>query len=200
MTRLFNVSRVAGLAALTAGLPGMALAQCPTADDLAGGIAFIGEHGEREVFTDLGDGMVTSSYRTQDGYSAEALLAHGVFLIELLDLVGTEGETRTSYEFPMDINDISIPMAGESWDVTVSVTDGENNVFERQIYTYGAVEEHRYGPCAYDVIPFRIEYSTAPDVVETYHYLPALGLSYLYAYVDPVSDATYPYSEVQALD
>ncbi|MCB1330681.1 MAG: hypothetical protein KDK28_15155 [Maritimibacter sp.] len=193
LSRAFCVSVLAGVA------PTLLFAQCPTGADLTGGIAFVGEHGEREVFKDLGDGMVTSSYRTQDGYSAEALLAHGVFLIELLDLVGTEGETRTSYEFPMEIMDITLPEAGETWDVTVSVTDGENNIFERQIYTYGAVEEHRYGACAYEVIPFEVEYSTAPDVVETYHYLPALGLSYLYAYVDPVSDSTYPYSEIQAL-
>ena len=184
---------------LAAVLPAALSAQCPTGDDLAGGIAFIGEHGEREVFTNLGDSMVSASYKTQDGYSTEALLAHGVFLVELLDLVGTEGETRTSYDFTIDINDMNLPEAGGSWDVTVSVTDGENNVFERQIYTYGAVEEHSYGDCAYAVIPFTAEYSTAPEVVETYHYLPALGLSYLYAYVDPTGEATYPYTTIEAL-
>lgn len=184
---------------LAAALAGPVSAQCPTGEDLAGGIVFTGTHGDREVFTDLGDGMVGASYRTQDGYSAEALLAHGVFLIELLDLVGTDAETRTSYEFPMEIKDIRLPVPGEEWDVTVSVTDGKNNVFERQIYTYGATEEHRYGDCAYDVIPFSVEYSTVPDVVETYHYLPGLGLSYLYAYVDPTGEATYPYTEVRAL-
>lgn len=184
---------------IAAVLPLPLVAQCPTGDDLAGGVAFTGAQGDREVFTDLGDGMVGASYRTSDGYSAEALLAHGVFLIELLDLVGTEGETRTSYEFPMAIKDIKRPEPGGAWDVTVSVTDGKNNVFERQIYTYGTVEEHHYGPCAYDVIPFTVEYSTVPDVVETYHYLPALGLSYLYAYVDPTGEATYPYTEIRAV-
>ncbi|HCQ66206.1 MAG TPA: hypothetical protein DIU07_14120, partial [Rhodobacteraceae bacterium] len=180
-------------------LPGTLSAQCPTSDDLAAGIAFTGAQGEREVFTDLGDGMVTASYRTQDGFSAEALLAHGVFLVDLLDLVGTEEESRTSYEFPLALNDIQLPQAGETWDVLVSVSDGKNNVFERQVYTYGTVEEHRYGDCAYEVIPVTTEYSTAPDVVETYHYLPALGLSYLYAYVDPTGEATYPYTEIRAL-
>lgn len=196
MSRLFTAVFAA---TLTAGLPGLLHADCPTGEDLASGIAFIGEHGEREVFTDLGDGMVTSSYRTADGYSAEALLAQGVYLIELLDLVGTEGESRTSYEFPMDVNDLQMPAPGETWDITVSVTDGSNNVFERQIYTYGAAEEHRYGGCSYEVIPFTTEYSTAPEVVETYHYLPALGLSYLYAYVDPTGESTYPYAEIEAL-
>lgn len=186
-------------ALLAAMLPGTLSAQCPTGGDLAAGIAFTGAQGEREVFTDLGDGMVAASYRTHDGFAAEAILAHGVFLVELLDLVGTEAESRMSYEFPMAINDIQLPQAGESWEVMVSVSDGNNNVFERQVYTYSAVEEHRYGDCTYEVIPFTTEYSTAPEVVETYHYLPALGLSYLYAYVDPTGEATYPYTEIQAL-
>ena len=180
-------------------LPAALHAQCPTNADLAGGIAFTGVHGEREVFTDVGDGLIASSYRTQDGFAAEAILAHGVYLVELLDLVGTEGESRTSYEYPMPIDEIEPPEAGGSWEVLVSVTDGKNNVFERQVYTYGALEVHRYGDCSYDVIPVTSEYSTAPDVVETYHYLPALGLSYLYANVDPNGEATYPYTAIQAL-
>lgn len=187
------------LALLAAVFPAAASAQCPAGADLAAGIVFTGEHGEREVFTDLGDGMVTASYETGDGYSAKALLAHGVFLIELLDLVGTEGESRTSYEYPMEINEMEVPKPGGSWDVTVSVTDGQNNVFERQVYTYGAIETHGYGDCVYEVIPFTAEYSTAPDVVETYHYLPALGLSYLYGYVDPMGESIYPYTEIRAL-
>jgi len=180
-------------------LPSALHARCPTDADLAGGIAFIGEHGEREVFTGIGDGMVSSSYRVPDGYATEALLAHGVYLIELHDLVGTEGETRTNYEFPMDIKDIQLPEAEASWEVTVSATDGKHNVFEQQVYTFGAREQHRYGDCAYEVIPFTAEYSTAPDVVETYHYLPALGLSYLFRYVDPTGEATYPYTAIEAL-
>ena len=184
---------------LSALLPATLHAQCPTSDDLSTGIAFISTHGDREVFTALGDDMVGASYRTQEGYSSEALLAHGVFLIELLDLVGTEGEMRMSYKFPMEISEIRVPEADGSWEVLVAVSDGRNNVVERQVYTYGAPEEHRYGDCAYEVIPFTAEYSTAPDVVETYHYLPALGLSYLYGYVDPTGEATYPYTEIQAL-
>lgn len=174
-------------------------AECPTADDLAGGIAFTGAHGEREVFKAIGDGMVTASYSTADGFASEALLARGVYLVELLDLIGTEAESRMSYEFPMDFNEVQMPEPEGDWDVTVSVSDGRNNVFERQIYTFGAVEEHSYGDCAYVVIPMTAEYSTAPDVVETYHYLPALGLSYLYAYDDPAGEATYPYSRIEAL-
>lgn len=186
------------LALLALTVPGLARAQCPVADDLAGGITFIGAHGEEEVFTAQGEDLVSATYRTQDGYASEALLAHGVFLIELLDLIGTEGESRTSYEFPLEINEIALPEPGGEWEVTVSVTDGENNVFERQIYTYGAREAHSYGDCAFDVIPFTAEYSTAPEVVETYHYLPALGLSYLYGYLDPTGEATYPYVDVRA--
>jgi len=192
MTRIF-------LALIAAVFPAALSAQCPTAADLATGIAFTGEHGEREVFTDLGNGMVSASYKAQDGYAAEALLAHGVFLIDLLDLVGTEGENRTSYEFPIDLDAMELPHASGNWDVTVSVTDGKNNVFERQIYTYAALEQHSYGGCTYDVIPVTAEYSTAPDVVETYHYLPALGLSYLYAYSDPTGEAVYPYTVIEAL-
>lgn len=180
-------------------LPGASSAQCPTGADLAGGIAFTGDYGEREVFTDLGDGMVTAAYDTGDGYASTALLARGVYLVELLDLIGTDAESRTSYDYPLTIDEMHMPEAGGSWDVTVSVSDGQNNVFERQTYTFGAVEEHSYGDCAYEVIPFTAEYSTAPEVVETYHYLPALGLSYLYSYVDPTGEATYPYTTVRAL-
>lgn len=190
---------VLSLALVAMASPGLALADCPEAADLASGIAFIGAHDEREVFTAQGGDMVSSTYRTADGYASEALMAHGVFLIELLDLVGTEGESRTSYEFPMEINEIALPEAGGEWDVMVSVTDGENNVFEKQFYTYGARETHSYGDCAYEVIPFTAEYSTAADVVETYHYLPELGLSYLYGVLDPTGEATYPYLEVEAL-
>lgn len=180
-------------------LPNGLHAQCPTGDDLAGGIAFTGPDGEREVFTSLGDGMISSSYLYPDGYATEALLAHGVYLIELLTLAGTDGETRTQYEFPMDIKDIQPPEAGASWEVMVSATDGTNNVFERQVYTFGTVEQHLYGECAYQVIPFTAEYSTAPDSVQTYHYLPKLGLSYLFHSVDPIGEATYPYTEIEAL-
>lgn len=181
-------------------LPGNLQAQCPTGDDLAGGIAFTGPDGEREVFTALGDGLVAASYRYPDGYATEAVLAHGAYLVELLDLVGTDGETRTRYEFPMAISDIKLPEAGGTWDVLVAVSDGRNNVVERQVYVFGALEEHRFGDCAYDVIPYTAEYSTAPDVTETYHYLPALGLSYLYGYVDPTGTSTYPYTAIEALN
>lgn len=181
-------------------LPATLHAQCPTGDDLAGGIVFTGPDGEREVFTALGDGLVAASYRYPDGFATEAILAHGAYLIELLDLAGTAGETRTRYDYPMDVNDMTPPDAGGTWDVLVSVTDGRNSVVERQVYVFGALEEHRFGACAYDVIPFTAEYSTAPDVTETYHYLPALGLSYLYRYVDPTGASTYPYTEIAVLD
>ncbi len=184
---------------LALGAPGALHANCPDGRDLAGGIVFTGPDGEREVFTGLGDGMVSASYRYPDGYATEALLAHGVFLIELHDRIGTEGESLTNYEFPMDIKDIQLPTAGWSWEVTVSATDGNNNVFERQVYTFGPVELQSYGACAYDVIPFTAEYSTAPDVVETYHYLPELGLSYLYAYLDPTGEAVYPYTMIEVV-
>jgi len=184
---------------LAVAAPAVLHAECPTGADLASGIAFTGLDGDREVFTDLGDGIVSASYLYPNGFRTEALLAQGAFLIELLDLVGSDGETRTKYSFPLEIKEIQPPEPGESWDVTVSVSDGDHNVFERQIYSFGSIEQHSYGGCTYDVIPFTAEYSTLPEVVETYHFLPALGLSYLYSYVDPVGEATYPYTKIEAL-
>lgn len=180
-------------------LPFAAAGDCPVAADLDGGIAFTGAQGEREVFIRADDDTVTAAYTSGNGFASEALLAHGVFLIDFRDRIGTEYETRMSYEFPMAIKEMSLPRAGTDWDITVSVSDGDNNVFERQVYRYGALEEHRYGACAYEVIPFTAEYSTAPEVVETYHYLPALGLSYLFSYADPTGSTTYPYNEIRAL-
>lgn len=185
------------LLALTLSAP--TLADCPTGNDLAGGIVFTGAAGEREIFTDRGDGMVSSSYRTPEGYATEALILHGVYLIEFTNLVGTEGETFTRYDFPVEAGEIEPPEPGGSWEVTVSATDGKNNVFERQVYTFGEVEQHSYGDCTYDVIPFTAEYSTAPDTVETYHYLPDLGLSYLYGQADPSGESIHPYTAIEAL-
>ncbi len=191
-----------GLSALgftTLALPAGALADCPTRADLSGGIAFTGPEGEREEFTETGDGMVTAAYRYPNGFRTEALLWQGVFLMELLDLVGTAGETRTSYTFPVETAEIVLPEPGGSWDVIVSVTDGKHSVSERQIYSYGDPEEHSYGACSYEVIPFTAEYSTIPDTVETYHYLPALGLSYLYTVVRPTGTEVYPYTRIETL-
>ncbi|PIE07048.1 MAG: hypothetical protein CSA74_09065 [Rhodobacterales bacterium] len=199
MTRSPLALALFGLLLTAVFLPATAHADCPTRADLPGGIAFTGPEGEREEFADIGDGMVSASYRYPNGFRTEALLWQGVFLMELLDLVGTEGETRTSYTFPMDTAEIALPKPGGSWDVIVSVTDGRHSVSERQLYSYGDPEEHSYGECSYEVIPFTAEYSTVPDTVETYHYLPALGLSYLYTVVDPSGTQVYPYTRIEAL-
>lgn len=180
-------------------LPGAALAQCPTADDLAAGIRFTGEQGETEVFTALDDTLVRAAYRSPDGLESDAVLAHGLYLVELISQPGSAAENRSLYAYPVLAREMPMPQSGGSWEVDATVTVGEHSATEQQAYSFGVPERVSFGDCTYEVIPVEVTYSTMGDTVETYHYVPDLGLAYFAAVSSELGDHVYPYISIEAL-
>ena len=186
-------------ALLALALPAQALAQCPTADDLARGILFTGAEGETELFTS-GDGdTILARFRSPEGLESDAVLARGVYLMDLVSHPGAPEETRSLYAFPLLTRELPLPTPGGSFEIAAEVSVGDHAATELQSYSFGPAGEARYGDCAYEVIPVEITYSTLQGTVETYHYLPALGISYFAAVSSEMGDHTYPYIRIEAL-
>lgn len=186
-------------ALLALALPGAALAQCPTADDLARGILFTGENGETELFTAGNGDTVLARYRSPDGLESDAVLARGVYLTELVSQPGSEAENLSVYAYPLLAREMPLPEPGASFEVDAEVTVGSHSATEAQSYSFGSIEEVRFGDCAYEVIPVEVTYSTLQGTVETYHYVPALGITYFAAVSSAMGDHVYPYIRIEAL-
>lgn len=189
------------LLAMLAG--GAAARECPTAEDLAGGIRFHEATGETETFHRLPNGMVRSLYDLGDGDGSQATLAKGVYLVELIDRHGGEAVpgSRVTYVFPEKDGPLPDPAPGMRWDTEVVSFEGGRFTTEPQSYRVGDETTQTYGGCAYAVIPIEIHYA-APDqggVYDVLHYLPALGISYLAEYHDEDNDTVYIYVNIEAL-
>ena len=161
---------------------GTALAQCPTKADLSTGIRFTLASGETETFRASGDAVVESLFVAPDPQANRVLLAHGVYLLEYVDVENgvLQPDTRATYSYPMKAPDMPLPQPGGSWTVTAAVFDRGELRSENQVYAFGASSQITFQTCSYQMFPIEIAYPNDPDLSgDVLHYLPELGLSYL---------------------
>ncbi|MEL7115107.1 MAG: hypothetical protein AAGP08_05865 [Pseudomonadota bacterium] len=164
-------------------LPALAQAQeaCPTAADLQAGIVFdIGE-GEKEVYKDIGNGVIEVTYSDTEGFESRTLLGQGVYLLELVDL--EDGQpvpiSRTTYSHKLTPVDMPKPSPNSSWtSEVVSLNDGN---LEREVHDhrFGAAGNITLGACTYDKIRVTVHYDDGDNSVDTLEYLPDLGVGLL---------------------
>ncbi len=186
-------------------LPGtLALAQaCPVASDLEKGIRFTVDGTDTEVYRRVGPDMIEAIYSAADDYQSRSMLAQGVYLVELVDLVegAPDLSTRTTYAFAQRAEELMMPEAGRSvtYDLVVN-SDGDLNQ-ERQSYSFDQPAKINFGACEYEMIQIEIRYD--PDEAETVdllYYLPELGFSY-YAGSDYLEGSDrYIYSNIEVVE
>ena len=171
------------LIALMLGTP--ALAECPTAADLSGGVRVTEDDGTTNTFTLIGDGVVQNDGLAPDGYAYRNLLAKGTHLIGLSDTQNGQDipDTVRRMQYPVAASDLPVPTPSSraSYDTTVSANGGSYP--EEQVQAWGTMTTLTIGECTYDMIPGKVVYTNDSYVVnEGLHYLPALELALLYSY------------------
>lgn len=199
------------LALLTLPLPLWA-ADCPVAADLeAKGIAFGAETGEVEEFRQRRPGLIESRYYLSADRStySQVVLAKGLYLLELTEVESgspTPG-TRSTYGFPVAPATLPVPdattPAGTSWTWTLAYNHSGDMGQETHVYTVEPRQQLTFGACSYEVIPVEVRYlptEGAAEDIDTLHYLPALGLSYLARTTYSGGGETYEYKSIRTLE
>ncbi len=199
------------LAVLTLPLPLWA-AECPVSADLASkGIAFGAETGEVEEFRQRRPGLIESRYYLSPDRStySQVVLAQGLYVLELLEVEDgspTPG-ARSTYGFPVAPATLPVPdattPAGSGWTWTVAYNHSGDLGHETHVYTVQPSQQIAYGACRYQVIPVEVRYlpSDGPaEDIDTLHYLPALGLSYLARTTYSGGGDTYEYKSIRTLE
>ncbi|WP_417206097.1 hypothetical protein [Antarctobacter sp.] len=189
--------------AMSLVLAGPTLADCPVAADLDTGIRFTVDGADTEEYRRSGPGVVESLYISAEGATSRSLLAQGIYLIELVDLVdgSPDQDTRTTYAFPGRAEDLALPEPGQQvvYDlVRNSLGDLQS---ERQTYDFGQVGILNFGACEYEMIPIEIRYD--PDEtgsVDLLYYLPGLGFSYFAGSDHADGSDRYMYTNIEVIE
>jgi hypothetical protein len=182
--------------------PLAALAQCPTAADLETGIRFSVDQDATETFRTVRPGVVEAIFSYEDGFASRNLLAKGVYLLEVVDIVDGVPDmgTRTTFAFPRNAEDMPLPETGAPLQFDVVVNDAGAFNRESQDYVVGSRTQVTIGTCTYDMLPIDVSFDPSPDnTVERLHYLPALGIAYLAASTYDGGRDDYDYNAIEAL-
>lgn len=189
--------------ALTACLafPATAGLACPTIADLDKGIRFTVDGVDTEVYRRVGPAMIEATYTTADGVVTRSMLAQGVYLVELVDMVDGKPDlpNRTTYAFPGRASDLALPTPGGQVAYDIVITNAGEFTPERQTYDFGSGALINFGACEYEMIEIQIRYNDDDSLVDILYYLPELEFSY-YAGSD-TSDGSnrFTYSKMEAV-
>ncbi|GGF48385.1 MULTISPECIES: hypothetical protein [Mameliella] len=176
---------------------------CPVGSDIDKGIRFTVDDVDTEEYRRIGPGMIEAVYSASDGLVTRNLLAQGVYLVELVDLVEgvPDQDTRVTYAFPGRAEELAVPEPGGQVTYDVAINNLGDLDKERQIYDFGPLSKINFGACEYDLIPIEIRYE--PDdsgTVDLLYYLPAFGFSY-YAGSDYTDGSDrYNYSDIEVIE
>lgn len=147
-------------------------ADCPTKADLANGITFRTTDGNTEVHR-AGNtpGLVTLQVRFADGDGSLIALRHGIYMLSVIPM--TKGKpdltAREDYAGP-EAEGWPVPKPSARW-----TTRGNGGATA----TSGAAHKITIGDCTYEGFEVALDFTDEEDYVETYTYLPALGLALL---------------------
>jgi len=183
---------------------------CPVAADLTtGGIAFEVDQGDVEVFWQKRPGLIEShyAYGGDMANAARAMLAHGIYVLELTDLENGKvvAGSRSAYSFPMPASEMPIPedstASDSSWSWQVAYNHNGDFGSETQVYSPQPEIQKTYGACSYQVIPIELRYGSATEGdLDLLHYLPDLGISYLARTIYSDGDDTYDYHSIRTVN
>jgi hypothetical protein len=183
--------------------PTLAIADCPTGDDLETGIKFQIEGGATETFQRLENGTTQANYRDGESEETRVLLAKGVYLLEytpVIDGVASYGE-RTGYSYDMTPDEMPNPKPGITWNTKASLIESGLFTSEIQSYEFGQLTELTLGSCTYDMMTIDISLDNDGEItLETLHYLPELAIAYLAETTFNGETDTYVYFDIEALN
>lgn len=179
-------------------LAGPALADCPRPSDMAGnGVRFSASTGDVETFVRYVDGSVESTVESETKPTVRAVLAKGMYLTRIFDLVDGKAENETRYSYPTALDNLPEPFPDGALTLTVEGFDGTDRFKSTETYTFGPASVLTIGTCAFAMIPVALSYGQEREI---YHYLPEYGLSYLAESIAPDGAKTdYRYDTVMGL-
>lgn len=194
--------RILALATCLA-LPAPAALACPTLADLDKGIRFTVDGADTEVYRRVGPSMIEATYTTADGVVTRTLLAQGIYLVELVDIVDGKPDlaARTTYAFPGRAEDLALPSPGGQVAYDIVINNGGDFSPERQTYDFGPGGLINFGACEYEMVEIQIRYSPGDDsLVDILYYLPALQFSYFAGSDTSDGPNRYTYTNMEVVE
>ncbi|WP_341366945.1 hypothetical protein [Yoonia sp. BS5-3] len=181
-----------------------AIAECPAAGDLSGGIRAYTDDGGYEDYQSLRDGVVEINVVYDDGYTGRMLLAQGTYILDAVDTENGKpvADTRLTYAYPVNAQDMPIPQADARWSGRINLRDLDGVFQESQSHRWGPVTRATFGACSYDTIVGKIDYKgDGYSFQEEIQYLPELGIGLLTGYTDAAEgiDDVYTYISIEKL-
>ncbi len=160
---------------ILAGLPTFALADCPTAADLGGGVRFdLTTGGSWDIRAAGGqDRQVTLVWDPQ--YETQSLVYDQGIYLSVLAIPSLNSTSLIRFNPPLDT--APDPAPGVQWEVTIdTVTDGINRR-DRVRLIWGAPKVVRFGACTYDSLPLQwtTVHEDGTSQVHAYSYLMEFG-------------------------
>lgn len=188
--------------ACLAGVPAVAQAACPTADTLRKGAIVFTFDDETEVHRRAPNGVVTiMSEPDAEGVALRSVLAHGVHVLQLADLIDGMVDQQTVWRFAFTVpqDQLPVPTPNATWKVgSTAYIDGTAED-EDITHTWGPLGKYTIGACTYDAIPVRVDYDGEEyDHVEEMIYFPDLGTAILTSFSDVEGRDSYTYTDMRA--
>ncbi|MEL6570664.1 MAG: hypothetical protein AAFQ64_03340 [Pseudomonadota bacterium] len=188
--------------ACVASVPVAAQAACPTADNLRKGAIVFTVDGEAEVHTRAPNGVVTVlSEPDAEGVAVRSILAHGVHVLQLADLIDgvVDHQTVWRFAFTLPQDQLPTPTPNATWQVgSTAYIDGTAED-EKIQHTWGPLGQYTIGACTYAAIPVRADYDGEEyDHVEEMIYFSDLGTAILTSYSDVEGRESYTYTDIRA--
>ena len=160
-----------------------ALAQCPVAEDLEGGIRVDFADGYYEVYRAASPGVVELVGGNVEGMYYRMQLGHGQYLLSHVDVLegGAEDTANaTSYDYGLPPARMPQPAPGGRWDVVPSVSFADAGpVPEAQSAVFGPLQQVTIGTCHYEGFEVITAFDTPEAYLEGAVYLPALGFGWM---------------------
>ncbi|KMW58846.1 hypothetical protein AIOL_003827 [Candidatus Rhodobacter oscarellae] len=175
------------LAAL-AGTP--ALATCPTAADMTGGVVFTLQGGGTELHKVIRKDWVQIRATFPDGDASQLELFHGLYLsasVAIANGIPQLSEAFT-YATETELQQWQPPRPDGAWD---NATAGGGTAKS------GPIQPVQLGDCVYNSFDVVLTYTNDEGYVETYRYLPALRTGLLVAAKDESGTQNYTYTDLR---
>lgn len=169
--------------ALTIGLfPAVALADCPTADDVERGVRFTASNGNTDTYRRTGDGVIEADFRDAGGQGTRVTLAKGIYILSFSRASGSEIDARSTSRWSYPEADFPDPVAEGGWDVEAIVASPDGTETQSQKIRFGEPTEMTFGDCTYEMLPIEAEFRAETfNYFDRLHYFPSLGIAYVAA-------------------
>jgi hypothetical protein len=177
-----------------------ALAECPRPSDMDGkGVRFSSETGDVETFTRDADGTVHSTVEGETPPVVRAVLAKGLYLTRIFDLVDGQAENDVRYIYPTPLENLPEPFPQGALTLTVEGEDGDGTFESTETYSFGPASVLTIGDCSFAMIPVELTYAGTGER-DIFHYLPEYGLSYLAdSYASDGTRTDYTFDQVMGI-